>query len=550
VTKLRVITSPSGARFTVADEHADKFGGLVKDLEAAGIRINPNASGGYNPRNIRGSNKPSNHAFGRAIDVNWDENPMGQPGKINPEVARSIAAKYGMTWGGDWKNRPDPMHFEVAGVPNVPVSQRAFTRVAGVQQTEPSTTGTPQPMASYKNVGGQPSVMAPEEALRRQQLGQMLMRSGQDQAQQPMRHWAQALGSILNTGVGSYQAGQGARGMAEGQQAGNQALSQLLMGGDASAAMANPYSAEQALRYQMENSSPAAKQQQELRAAQIEKMRSETEAANAERERQKLFDSMIMGGGVPAVNTPPVQVPSQGVGRFAQPNLIPQPQQQGGSIQEMFAGLPPNVQSAARAALASGDREGAVKIITQNSVPPKKTVTEMKTILDAENQAISLDNSIKTLGEAEKLISEGSEKSGTAGFEGFGAGVGGWLGSRLPDAVNPIDKTRAKATDEYGNIMNMEAISAMSEKLKGATTDRELAEFQRILSDPTQPREIRRRVIGRMKRLLEQQSALAKRRIEELRTGTYFRNPNGVAPSSGMTGATDLGDGFTIEVEQ
>jgi len=260
MTKLRVITSPSGARFTVADEHADKFGGLVKDLEAAGIRINPNASGGYNPRNIRGSNKPSNHAFGRAIDVNWDENPMGQPGKINPEVARSIAAKYGMTWGGDWKNRPDPMHFEVAGVPNVPVSQRAFTRVAGVQQTEPSTTGTPQPMASYKNVGGQ-TYMGPEAAQNSQQLARMLINQGMEQ--QPMTHWTQALGKVLMTGSGALRNDMANRDMREGQQAGNQALAAQLMGGDASAAMANPYSAEQAMAYQMKQNDPMRKLQME-----------------------------------------------------------------------------------------------------------------------------------------------------------------------------------------------------------------------------------------------------------------------------------------------
>jgi hypothetical protein len=251
MTKLRVITSPSGARFTVADEHADRFGGLVKDLEDAGIRINPNASGGYNPRNIRGSNKPSNHAFGRAIDINWDENPMGQQGKINPEVARSLAAKHGMTWGGDWKNRPDPMHFEVAGVPNVPLSQRAFTRVAGVQQTEPSTTGVPTPMPTYKNVGGQ-TYMGPEAAQQSRRLAEMLINQGTNQ--EPMTHWTQALGKVLMTGSGALRNDMAMKDMREGQQSGNQALAQLLMGGDGKDAMSNPYSADKAMSYQVSQS--------------------------------------------------------------------------------------------------------------------------------------------------------------------------------------------------------------------------------------------------------------------------------------------------------
>jgi hypothetical protein len=270
MTKLRVITSPSGARFTVADEHADRFGGLVKDLEDAGIRINPNASGGYNPRNIRGSNKPSNHAFGRAIDINWDENPMGQQGKINPEVARSLAAKHGMTWGGDWKNRPDPMHFEVAGVPNVPLSQRAFTRVAGVQQTEPSTTGVPTPMPTYKNVGGQ-TYMGPEAAQQSRRLAEMLINQGTNQ--EPMTHWTQALGKMLMTGSGALRNDMAMRDIREGQAAGNQALADQLMGNDPTAtqrAMTNPYSAGAATKYTMEQNDPLYKLKLQKAQADLE----------------------------------------------------------------------------------------------------------------------------------------------------------------------------------------------------------------------------------------------------------------------------------------
>lgn len=110
---MAVIRSGSGAPLTVSADHADRFKGLIDDLEAAGVNIKPEQSGGYNPRNIRGTNTPSQHASGRAIDINWDENAQGTQGKIDPDLARSLASKWGLKWGGDF-SKPDPMHFEVA----------------------------------------------------------------------------------------------------------------------------------------------------------------------------------------------------------------------------------------------------------------------------------------------------------------------------------------------------------------------------------------------------------------------------------------------------
>ena len=247
MSKLTTITSPSGARFTVSADHAPKFQALIGDLESAGYGINPKASGGYNPRTIAGTNKPSNHAFGRAIDINWDKNARGTKGDIPAELARSLAAKHGMTWGGDWRN-PDAMHFEVANAGPVPMGQRSLTAFAGVQKSQPPTTGTPQPMPSYKNVGGQ-QFMGPETAQSSQKLAQMLISQGMEQ--QPMTHWTQALGKVLMTGSGALRNDMAMKDMREGQLSGNQALGAMLMGGvpEQAAAVNNPYSSERALKY-------------------------------------------------------------------------------------------------------------------------------------------------------------------------------------------------------------------------------------------------------------------------------------------------------------
>jgi hypothetical protein len=60
--------------------------------------------GCYAYRNIKGTNKLSNHAFGRAIDLN--------AGKPMPDYIVQCFKGAGFTWGGDWVNS-DPMHFEL-----------------------------------------------------------------------------------------------------------------------------------------------------------------------------------------------------------------------------------------------------------------------------------------------------------------------------------------------------------------------------------------------------------------------------------------------------
>lgn len=108
---LATVSSPSGAKLQVASDVAPKFQGLLDDLHARGYVVNANDTGGYNDRNIAGTDVKSNHAYGRAADINWSTNPRGGKSDIPPELARELAAKHGLVWGGDWQN-PDPMHFE------------------------------------------------------------------------------------------------------------------------------------------------------------------------------------------------------------------------------------------------------------------------------------------------------------------------------------------------------------------------------------------------------------------------------------------------------
>ncbi|MEI8389201.1 MAG: M15 family metallopeptidase [bacterium] len=111
--KLLTVKCKSGAKFNVNEKVAPQFQGFINELEAMGYKIKPGSSGGFNFRKINGSNNYSQHAYGNAIDINTAENAIGKNGDLPPNIGE-IAAKYGISWGGNFKNKKDPMHFEVA----------------------------------------------------------------------------------------------------------------------------------------------------------------------------------------------------------------------------------------------------------------------------------------------------------------------------------------------------------------------------------------------------------------------------------------------------
>lgn len=93
----------------VFTEILDKCGHDQKRVDALGV----SAYGGcYNNRPIRGSTNISNHAFAAAIDLDPNNNPLGAKiGKMSPIVIQAFKNEEWL-WGGDYKGRKDPMHFE------------------------------------------------------------------------------------------------------------------------------------------------------------------------------------------------------------------------------------------------------------------------------------------------------------------------------------------------------------------------------------------------------------------------------------------------------
>jgi hypothetical protein len=138
---LSKITTAGGLTADVNAKYASQFQSLVKDLEGTGYDIK--SIGGYNHRNIAGTNKLSNHAFGNAIDINPQANPMGRNLVTDmPAGIGAIANRNGFDWGGDWKSKKDAMHFEVSS---------AKSASAALDQLAGASTETTKGLGSLAN---------------------------------------------------------------------------------------------------------------------------------------------------------------------------------------------------------------------------------------------------------------------------------------------------------------------------------------------------------------------------------------------------------------
>ncbi len=98
----------------------DAYRALELALRSSGYR--PDSRWAYNCRLIEGTDQPSLHSAGIAVDIDPDDNPYseGDPfaGKFGPDhVAAALAIRNTdgarvWSWGGHW-SKPDRMHFQL-----------------------------------------------------------------------------------------------------------------------------------------------------------------------------------------------------------------------------------------------------------------------------------------------------------------------------------------------------------------------------------------------------------------------------------------------------
>lgn len=68
--------------------------------------------GCYAWRNIRKSRTSlSRHSWAIAVDLDVKDNPLGAKGRVDERVVEAFE-RHGFLWGGNFKHRKDPMHWE------------------------------------------------------------------------------------------------------------------------------------------------------------------------------------------------------------------------------------------------------------------------------------------------------------------------------------------------------------------------------------------------------------------------------------------------------
>lgn len=105
-------------------EAAAAFEQVDERLKTVGYQIHEPVEGFYF-RSVAGRSVLSNHAYGIAVDVNPSTNPRCGVSQfcrcynklitdMSPEFVQAFKDA-GFSWGGDWTDHPDPMHFEWDG---------------------------------------------------------------------------------------------------------------------------------------------------------------------------------------------------------------------------------------------------------------------------------------------------------------------------------------------------------------------------------------------------------------------------------------------------
>lgn len=122
-SSTKVLTLWTGVRISVDPRALEAFRALDMAMQAAGYQPRAGQTGAYNCRKITGGSGYSLHAYGIALDVNWNANPYRADGRLvtdmpasmvrNIEAIRTKAGVKVFEWGGRWSSVKDAMHYEL-----------------------------------------------------------------------------------------------------------------------------------------------------------------------------------------------------------------------------------------------------------------------------------------------------------------------------------------------------------------------------------------------------------------------------------------------------
>jgi hypothetical protein len=164
--------------------------------------------------------------------------------------------------------------------------------------------------------------------------------------------------------------------------------------------------------------------------------------------------------------------------------------------------------------------------------------SELRAIHQAQDEVPALQGTVETLNRALDL-----NPQIYPGWQNYL----GKLGGQFVQSIGLTPGPRAQATMEWDKTMSAEALTAMADQLKGSTAWQEILEYKRIIADPSQPEEVRRRVIERLRTIADRQLQIKRQRLRELGGsdptqawgGQQQPQPGGQAPSGG--------DGWSVQ---
>lgn len=127
--QIVTVSFAGGLRLPVHQGIAELVGLLVEETERRGYDVRDGQSWGFACRAIRGTSTPSNHSWGLAVDINAPANPMGSRLVTDmPNWMPELWEGFGFRWGGRYRSRPDAMHYEFMGTPQMAATQTLRAR--------------------------------------------------------------------------------------------------------------------------------------------------------------------------------------------------------------------------------------------------------------------------------------------------------------------------------------------------------------------------------------------------------------------------------------
>ena len=116
---LMTTVRAAGIALSVRTEVAPIIEWLVNQTVVQGYGLHEGECWGFANRAIRGTDRPSNHSWGLAVDLNAPANPMGS--SLVTDMPGSMVELWKarmFRWGGDYNGRKDAMHYEFMGTPD------------------------------------------------------------------------------------------------------------------------------------------------------------------------------------------------------------------------------------------------------------------------------------------------------------------------------------------------------------------------------------------------------------------------------------------------